>query len=198
MSQCLLIHGRTISSRLQEPPGLLGNSRRNSRVRRRMPHLLIITESLDNEKCERLKRSVSPDRGAMQQGFDAAACTAFVDEFWPARVMPALKDFVRIPNLSKFCDPAHLTNGHMQRAAKILVDWSLNAGVKGLTGGLVELPGKDPVLFLEIAPTREDADVGTVLMYGHLDKQPPVDGWDEGLAPYDPVERDGYLLAPQK
>ena len=140
-----------------------------------------------------LESGVSLDLGAMQQGFDAAACTAFVEEFWPARVLPALKDFVRVPNLSKFCDPAHLTNGHMQRAAKILLDWSLTAGVQGLTGGLVELPDKDPVLFFEIEATQIDPDVGTVLMYGHLDKQPPVDGWDEGLAPYDPVERDGYL-----
>ena len=67
-----------------------------------------------------LESGVSLDLGAMQQGFDAAACTAFVEEFWPARVLPALKDFVRVPNLSKFCDPAHLTNGHMQRAAKAL------------------------------------------------------------------------------
>ncbi len=26
-------------------------------------------------------------------------------------------------------------------------------------------------------------------MYGHMDKQPPFPGWDEGLGPYKPVIR---------
>lgn len=30
-------------------------------------------------------------------------------------------------------------------------------------------------------------------MYGHLDKQPPLLPWDEGLHPYEPVIRNGRL-----
>jgi acetylornithine deacetylase/succinyl-diaminopimelate desuccinylase-like protein len=33
----------------------------------------------------------------------------------------------------------------------------------------------------------------TVLFYGHMDKQPPFEGWSEGLHPYKPVVRDGLL-----
>ena len=32
-----------------------------------------------------------------------------------------------------------------------------------------------------------------VMLYGHLDKQPWMDGWDEGLGPITPVTRDGYM-----
>jgi acetylornithine deacetylase/succinyl-diaminopimelate desuccinylase-like protein len=34
---------------------------------------------------------------------------------------------------------------------------------------------------------------GTTLLYGHLDKQPPMHGWNEGLGPWTPVLRDGRL-----
>lgn len=31
------------------------------------------------------------------------------------------------------------------------------------------------------------------MLYGHLDKQPYKDDWDEGLGPITPVVRNGYL-----
>lgn len=34
----------------------------------------------------------------------------------------------------------------------------------------------------------------TILLYGHLDKQPPMHGWEEGLGPHTPVIRDGKVL----
>lgn len=44
-----------------------------------------------------------------------------------------------------------------------------------------------------IEPNKVETDK-SILFYGHLDKQPPMtDGWDEGLGPYTPVERDGYI-----
>ena len=32
-----------------------------------------------------------------------------------------------------------------------------------------------------------------MLLYGHVDKQPPSEGWHDGLGPYKPVVRDGKL-----
>jgi acetylornithine deacetylase/succinyl-diaminopimelate desuccinylase-like protein len=48
---------------------------------------------------------------------------------------------------------------------------------------IVRLPGRTPLLFIEIAGTAP----GTVLLYGHLDKQPEMTGWREGLGPWQPV-----------
>ena len=38
---------------------------------------------------------------------------------------------------------------------------------------------RTPVIFMEIPGQRPD----TVLLYGHLDKQPEMVGWGEGLRP---------------
>jgi acetylornithine deacetylase/succinyl-diaminopimelate desuccinylase-like protein len=46
-------------------------------------------------------------------------------------------------------------------------------------------------LFIEIPATKPDAP--TVFMYGHLDKQPPMAGWEEGTGPYDPVIKGDKL-----
>jgi len=57
----------------------------------------------------------------------------------------------------------------------------------------VQLPNKTPLLFLTI-PSTEEKNKETILMYGHLDKQPPLtESWDEGLHPYKPVIKDGKL-----
>src|SRR6202012_5249369 len=43
-------------------------------------------------------------------------------------------------------------------------------------------------------PERSRGPSGaTVLMYGHLDKQPEMLGWEEGLGPWQPVLKDGKL-----
>ena len=34
---------------------------------------------------------------------------------------------------------------------------------------------------------------GNVLMYGHLDKQPEMDGWDKGMGPWKPVVKNKKL-----
>jgi acetylornithine deacetylase/succinyl-diaminopimelate desuccinylase-like protein len=56
------------------------------------------------------------------------------------------------------------------------------------------------LLFIEVEGTiegqsKEDQKNNTVLLYGHMDKQPPLTAdWDEGLHPYTPVYRDGKVL----
>ena len=43
---------------------------------------------------------------------------------------------------------------------------------------------------------RSHGDAGdddAVLLYGHLDKQPPMDGWLDGLGPLTPVRRGDRL-----
>ena len=47
----------------------------------------------------------------------------------------------------------------------------------------MRLPGRTPLIYMEI-PGDVDA---TVLLYGHLDKQPEMTGWRDGLGPWEPV-----------
>src|SRR5699024_9553965 len=46
---------------------------------------------------------------------------------------------------------------------------------------------------LDVPATPGAEDRGTVLLYGHLDKQPPVDNWSQGLGPWTPVQRGERL-----
>ena len=58
-----------------------------------------------------------------------------------------------------------------------------------MTVEICRIPGRTPLLFIDIPGQVDDC----VLLYGHLDKQPEFTGWQEGLAPWEPVLRDGRL-----
>ncbi len=40
---------------------------------------------------------------------------------------------------------------------------------------------------------KGDLEGETYFFYGHYDKQPPFDGWEEGLGPCKPVIKNGKL-----
>eukprot|EP00743_Colponemidia_sp_Colp-15_P005085 GILK01005474.1.p1 GENE.GILK01005474.1~~GILK01005474.1.p1 ORF type:complete len:475 (-),score=78.59 GILK01005474.1:43-1467(-) len=116
---------------------------------------------------------------------DNAKTTQFVEKTWNDSIFPALSDFVRIPNLSPMFDVNWSTNGLQEQAARLMVDWALAQGVANLTAEVVQVEGRTPTVFIEIAGS--DPNCPTVLMYGHLDKQPHFEGWREGLGPCLPV-----------
>ena len=120
---------------------------------------------------------------------DTAAAARLIDERWRDSAQPCLEAYVRIPNKSPLFDADWQANGHMQRAARLLLEWCKARPLKGLSVELLELPGRTPVLLAEIAGSVP----GTVLLYGHFDKQPEFTGWHEGLDPWTPVVRDGRL-----
>ncbi|HEX2836437.1 MAG TPA: M20 family metallopeptidase [Thermoanaerobaculia bacterium] len=112
-----------------------------------------------------------------------------VDAHWTSSIVPTLEQYIRIPNQSPLFDPEWKRNGHMHKAVALARQWVEAQGVKGLTIEVHELEGRTPVIFMEV---EGDAS-STVLMYGHLDKQPAMVGWEDGLGPWTPVLRDGKL-----
>ncbi|HEX7035567.1 MAG TPA: M20/M25/M40 family metallo-hydrolase, partial [Pseudomonadales bacterium] len=126
----------------------------------------------------------------MSDASPAGNIRRFVSERWDASVVPLLCDYIRIPNKSPAFDPHWEENGHMARAVRLLDDWARQSGVVGLATEIVTLPGRTPLLLLEVEGTGAP---GTVLLYGHYDKQPEFDGWEPGLGPWEPVLRDGRL-----
>jgi acetylornithine deacetylase/succinyl-diaminopimelate desuccinylase-like protein len=121
---------------------------------------------------------------------DADRNRSLVDDTWTSSIVPTLEQYIRIPNQSPLFDPDWKRNGHMNQAVALARSWVETQQVKGLTIEVHELEGRTPVIFMEI----EGDDSGTVLMYGHLDKQPAMVGWEEGLGPWTPVLRDGKLF----
>ena len=107
----------------------------------------------------------------------------YVEERWNNSVLRVLQDYIRIPNLSSAYDPQWFAHGHMDRAVRLFRRWAMEQPMPGLTVEVVQLPERTPLIFMEIPGTRP----GTIMLYGHLDKQPPFDGWREGLGPWTPV-----------
>jgi acetylornithine deacetylase/succinyl-diaminopimelate desuccinylase-like protein len=110
-----------------------------------------------------------------------------IDAAWEERVLPALCEYTRIPNLSPAFDPDWAERGAMVAAAELLRDW-VSAQDPALAVEIVQLPGRTPVLLID-----NGGDGEPILIYGHMDKQPPLGEWRAGLAPFEPV-REGDLL----
>ncbi|EID54406.1 M20/M25/M40 family metallo-hydrolase [Saccharomonospora xinjiangensis] len=116
-----------------------------------------------------------------------------VRRMWSDDVLPSLSTLVSIPALSPVFDPEWEKTGHLDAAVEHVRGWLAERELPGSQIDVVRLPGRSPVLFLDVPATEGAEDKGTVLMYGHLDKQPPVGGWSDGLGPWTPVVRDGRL-----
>jgi acetylornithine deacetylase/succinyl-diaminopimelate desuccinylase-like protein len=122
---------------------------------------------------------------------DASALNAFVEEIWRDEITPELVDYIRIPAKSPHFDPDWQAHGHIDRAVEHMTRWARDklAELPGATLEVVRLEGRTPVILIE-APGEVD---DTVLLYGHLDKQPEMSGWSDGLGPWEPVIRDDRL-----
>ncbi len=119
---------------------------------------------------------------------------AYVEQAWGDSVIPALCEYIRIPNKSPMFDPQWQKTGYMQQAVELLHGWTSQRPVQGLQLDIVTLPGRTPVLFAEVPGAADhNPDSPTVFLYGHYDKQPEFDGWQAGLSPWQPVLRDGKL-----
>jgi len=113
---------------------------------------------------------------------------------WDAEIQPALVDYIRVPALSVAFDPDWAEHGHLDAVVDAAAAWGSRRAIAGLSLEVVRLPGRTPVLWFEVAPFDGESpaadaapDVDTVLLYGHLDKQPPMHGWRDGLGPWTPV-----------
>jgi acetylornithine deacetylase/succinyl-diaminopimelate desuccinylase-like protein len=104
-------------------------------------------------------------------------------------IVPRLSEYIRIPNKSPAFDAEWQGHGHMDRAAELMAAWCREQKIPGLKVEILRETGRTPVLFCEIPGAGPD----TVLLYGHMDKQPEFTGWAEGLSPWEPVIRDGKL-----
>ncbi len=121
---------------------------------------------------------------------DRRAVVDHVDRTWDADIVPVLHDYIRIPNVSVAYDAEWAAAGHMAAATELLRQWCTRHADGGLDGAKVEvheIPGHTPVLLVDVPATGDGRDDDTVLLYAHLDKQPPFSGWRDGLGPWEPV-----------
>jgi len=112
-----------------------------------------------------------------------------INTFWDDHILPALIDYIKIPNKSPSFDPDWKANGHMGRVLQMATEWAEIHMPENATLSVKETDGRTPLILIDIPGDR----AGNILMYGHLDKQPEMEGWNEGLGPWSPVMKDGKL-----
>ena len=116
-------------------------------------------------------------------------CRSTVEQTWDESIIPSLVEYIKIPNKSPAFDPDWAEHGYMDQAVEHISGWCRDQQIEGLTVEVVRLEGRTPLIYMEVAGQGDD----TILLYGHLDKQPEMEGWDEDLGPWKPVLRDGKL-----
>ena len=126
---------------------------------------------------------------------DSARALADVTQAWDNTILSELKQYIEVPAKSPAFDADWAAQGHIVTVLRQAADWVQAQKVEGLQLEVIQLPGRTPVLFFEVPATRAAGEGSgqTVLMYGHLDKQPEFNGWRNDLGPWTPVYEDGKL-----
>ncbi|MBK7061803.1 MAG: M20 family metallopeptidase [Rubrivivax sp.] len=123
---------------------------------------------------------------------EAAALSAFADRAWDERIVPALTDYIAVPAKSPMFDADWARNGYIDRVVRDAAAWVEGRQLPGLKLEVLRLEGRTPVIFFEVAASGSTSK-DTVLLYGHLDKQPEFSGWRPGLGPWTPKYDNGLL-----
>jgi acetylornithine deacetylase/succinyl-diaminopimelate desuccinylase-like protein len=117
---------------------------------------------------------------------DQAALKHHIGTHWDDTITPAIRAYIEVPAKSPGFDPQWAAHGYLKHVVTTAYDWVVRQGVAGLQIRVVELPGRTPVLFFDVPATGGRDNDTSVLLYGHLDKQPEMAGWVPGYGPWTP------------
>jgi acetylornithine deacetylase/succinyl-diaminopimelate desuccinylase-like protein len=122
---------------------------------------------------------------------DTARISRFVSDLWEDEIVPQLVEYIRIPNKSPMFDANWVEHGYMDAAVKLMETWARSklSALPGATLEVVRLEGRTPLIYIEVPGQGNE----TVMLYGHLDKQPEMTGWAEGLGPWTPLIKGDKL-----
>ncbi|MEP7042631.1 MAG: M20 family metallopeptidase [Dokdonella sp.] len=125
---------------------------------------------------------------------DSKELSGFVGGLWDAQIVPQLTEYIKIPNKSPMFDAQWVQHGYMDQAVALMEAWARAQPIAGMQLEVVRLPGRTPLIFIEIPASGRSGGIeipeqgeDTVLLYGHLDKQPEMTGWAAQLGPWKPV-----------
>ena len=130
---------------------------------------------------------------------NAAQALGEVSQAWDDDIVGQLTDYISIPAKSPMFDADWEKNGFIDTVMWNAATWVESQKVEGLTLEVIRLEGRTPVLFFEVpasngaSPDEARPSSQTVLMYGHLDKQPEFTGWRNDLGPWTPKYENGKL-----
>ena len=123
------------------------------------------------------------------QDINKDLAVSLTNEEWGNSIIPELVEYIRIPNKSPAFDPDWQKNGYMDQVVEQFSAWSQRQNIEGMKLDVVRLPKRTPLIYIDIPGDIEN----TILLYGHLDKQPEMKGWKEGFGPWEPVLKENKL-----
>jgi acetylornithine deacetylase/succinyl-diaminopimelate desuccinylase-like protein len=121
----------------------------------------------------------------MQSGTIFPELSAAANDQWDRVALADLLDYMAIPCLSPAFDPDWIEAGELSRAAAMLARWARRA-LATVPGAVVEIlagEGRTPLILVDV-PGEPGP---TAVLYGHYDKQPPMEGWSEGRSAFTPL-----------
>jgi len=134
---------------------------------------------------------------APESVFQPAQALAEISRAWDGDLVRQLSDYIAIPAKSPMFDPQWAAHGYIDTAVRNAAAWVEAQKIEGLTLEVIRLEGRTPVLFFEVPASggagQQPVSSQTLLMYGHLDKQPEFSGWRQDLGPWTPRYEDGKL-----
>jgi acetylornithine deacetylase/succinyl-diaminopimelate desuccinylase-like protein len=116
-----------------------------------------------------------------------------IDQTITKQCLPVLMDYIAIPCKSPAFDPEWQKNGYIDAAMQLFFDYTKKQNITGLTAEIIRLEKRTPLLFIDIPASPGISHSNTVLLYGHMDKQPEMSGWDPDKGPWRPVLQDDKL-----
>jgi len=88
--------------------------------------------------------------------FDVEQARREIATAFRTSILPALSDYVEIPAKSPHFDPDWAAHGHLERAVARAEQWCREQPLHGLRSEVVRLPGRTPLLLLEIPGSGND------------------------------------------
>lgn len=113
-----------------------------------------------------------------------AQLTNYVNQLWDNEIIPALIEYIKIPNKSPQFDQNWQKNGYMQQAVTLIESWCKKHAPRNMKIDVIQFENRTPLIMMDIPGKHQNE---TILLYGHLDKQPEMSGWRDDLSPWTPV-----------
>ena len=123
---------------------------------------------------------------------DPARALAHATQAWDSDIVGQLTDYIQIPAKSPSFDRDWAAHGYIDTVVRNAAAWIEAQKIEGLALEIIRLPGRTPIIFFDVPATRPQS-AQTILMYGHMDKQPEFNGWRNDLGPWTPKYIDGRL-----
>ena len=120
---------------------------------------------------------------------DTKKISAYTEQLWDDSITAELTEYIKIPCKSPEFDADWEQHGFIEQAITQMTTWAQAHAPKDMQLDVLRLPGRTPLIYIEVPGQNDD----TILLYGHMDKQPEMTGWDADLGPWKPVLRDDKL-----